>query len=181
MQIFPKLRTVPRPVRGPEAIRTAQDTLVHYRARGVLIGGCAAQLWSSAGKIRERKDLDVLVLDRCPDLFPGQWECGIDWWVTTASLLAPTNGTQIGLTWNLVLCSDHILCPGLYALSPYMLRFLFQHELEMGVPTSQTIAEVAVLHGGRHSALPLPIVGDRDLMAVLLTKTRLIASHPKKG
>ena len=111
----------PAATTGLEGMRVADEVLKKYNAIGILIGGVAKEIWHGASdpaKFSEHKDVDVLILSRNCENHPGQWEAGIDWWVSHRVTEKPTNGTSVSLIWKISLepkTLDHLnglyICP----------------------------------------------------------------------
>jgi hypothetical protein len=125
----------PRPpaaVAGLEGMRVADEILKLHNAVGLLIGGLAKEIWkgeSRPEKFAEHKDVDVLVLSRECDHHPGQFEHGVDWWVRHEPYELPTNGSSIGIIWQLSLVKPNIAA-GLYLPPVALLRESIEQEFE---------------------------------------------------
>ena len=125
---------IPPPMRGIESLAVAKGVVKKYGAVGVLIGGLAIRLCQV--KMRPEhtgKDVDILILDKTSNKFPVQWERGVDWWVSSKRNHRPSNGTHVGLLWQLILREGIKLSSGLYILSPNLIERCCEHELIAGV------------------------------------------------
>lgn len=107
----------PEAVQGLAGIAVARQVLERYGAVGLLIGGLAREFWQGTkdpAAYDDHKDVDVLILSFDCQHHPRQWEAGVDWWVSHDLRECPTNGTDVGLIWQLRLRPNASPAPGLY-------------------------------------------------------------------
>lgn len=127
-------------VQGIKGLRTADEVLKKYQVPGLLIGGLAKEIWAdkwwtdSVGyqRMSKHKDVDVLVLSRFCKRHPGQWEVGVDWWISHRFTDLPTNGTHVGIIWRIKLRrSAPKNISGLFLCPVEILRWGIQRERQM--------------------------------------------------
>jgi hypothetical protein len=110
----------------------ADELLKKYGVSGMLIGGLAKEIWSASfdkEAFNRHKDVDVLLLSTNCDQHPLQWEGGVDWWVSHSFCERPTNGTPVGLLWNVKLNRlFQSISPGLYVCPRRFLEMVDEHE-----------------------------------------------------
>lgn len=124
----------PNAVRGLDGLKIADEVMKDYGATGIIIGGLAEEAWCGSNDpatYAGHKDVDVLVLNYDCDRHPGQWESGVDWWVSHAGNERPTNG-RVGLFYNVQFKQQrYSVNPGIYMSPRSMIMASIRHEFAL--------------------------------------------------
>jgi len=170
--------TPPEAVRGIEGLKVADEVLKKYKVTGMLVGGLAKEAWrgsSDPADFSKHKDVDVLVLARGCGKHPGQWEDGVDWWISHKAAERPTNGTSVGLVWRVSLKRNVEIAPGLYVCPLELLEGSIKQE-------KRTLGNEFVVHGDKFSAVALnkfPVLSAQYLRVKWGDDGDDVASHCK--